>query len=146
MRRFDVDVRQVPTLLLANGSEKSAVLNPRGLWIIGADGRVDMNCDPRHYLIVDVPTNRGAAVAGRQRRAALRPRRPYRELVQAGPFLRVLQAIAAVYEQLDNHLEGLPDPPDADDDGFDRLAQRQRINDQAYFGRTSHGSVGSVVR
>ena len=47
--------------------------------------------------------------------------------------MRDLQAIAAVYEQLDNYLEGLRDAPDADDDGFDRLAQRQRINDQAYF-------------
>ena len=30
MRRFDVDARQIPTLLLANGSGKSAVLEPRG--------------------------------------------------------------------------------------------------------------------
>ena len=57
MRRFDVDARQIPTLLLANGSGKSAVLEPRGLWIIGANGRVDMKCGPRHYLIVDVAAN-----------------------------------------------------------------------------------------
>jgi len=31
IRRFDVDARSIPTLLLANGSGKSAVLEPRGL-------------------------------------------------------------------------------------------------------------------
>ena len=47
--------------------------------------------------------------------------------------MRDLQAIAAVYEQLDNFLESLRDAMDSDDGGVERLAQRQRINDQAYF-------------
>lgn len=47
--------------------------------------------------------------------------------------MRDLQAIAAVYEQLDNFLESLRDATDCDDEGLERLAQRQRINDQAYF-------------
>ena len=47
--------------------------------------------------------------------------------------MRDLQAIAAVYEQFDNFLERLRNAADADDNGFDRLAQWQRINDQAYF-------------
>ncbi len=57
MRRFDVAARQIPTLLLTNGSGKSAVLEPRGLWIIGTNGRIDLKCGPRHYLIVDVAGN-----------------------------------------------------------------------------------------
>ena len=57
MRMFDVAARQIPTLVLENGSGNSAVLEPRGLWIIGANGRVDMKCGPRHYLIVDVAGN-----------------------------------------------------------------------------------------
>ena len=47
--------------------------------------------------------------------------------------MRDLQAIAAAYEQLDKFLVSLWDAVDATDDGYDRLAQRQRINDQAYF-------------
>ncbi len=47
--------------------------------------------------------------------------------------MRDLQAIAAAYEQVDNFLEGLRYDPDAAGGGDDRIAQRQRINDQAYF-------------
>ena len=57
MRRFDLTPRQIPTLLLANGSGKSAVLEPRVLWIIGANGRIDMKCGTRHYFIVDLAGN-----------------------------------------------------------------------------------------
>ncbi len=54
MRRFNVAARQIPTLLLVNGSGNSARLEPRGLWIIGANGRIDMKFGSSHYLIVDV--------------------------------------------------------------------------------------------
>ena len=54
MRRSHVAARQIPTLLLVNGSGNSARLEPRGLWIIGANGRIDMKFGSRHYLIVDV--------------------------------------------------------------------------------------------
>lgn len=47
--------------------------------------------------------------------------------------MRDLQAIAAAYEQVDNFFESLRDDPDTTADGDDRIAQRQRINDQAYF-------------
>lgn len=47
--------------------------------------------------------------------------------------MKDLQAIAAVYQQLDNFLESLRAALDAGDEGIDRLVQRQRINDQAYF-------------
>ena len=57
MRKYDVAARQIPTLLLVNGSGKSAVLEPRGLWIIGANGRIDFKSGPQRYLIVDVAGN-----------------------------------------------------------------------------------------
>ena len=47
--------------------------------------------------------------------------------------MKDLQAIAAAYQQLDNSLESCRAAQDAGDDGHDRLVQRQRINDQAYF-------------
>ena len=77
MRRSDVAARQIPTLLLANGSGKSAVLEPRGLWIIGGNGRVDMKCDNHHYLIVDMaesfeePDWRAASAEHRLERVSL---------------------------------------------------------------------------
>lgn len=57
MRQFGVPARSIPTLLLGSGTGRSAALEPRGLWIIGTNGRVDMKCDGRHYLIVDVSGN-----------------------------------------------------------------------------------------
>ena len=47
--------------------------------------------------------------------------------------MRDLQAIVAAYEQLDTHLEGVRSAADTDTGSRDRIAQRQRINDQAYF-------------
>lgn len=48
--------------------------------------------------------------------------------------MRDIQAIAALYEQVDNFLETLRDTEEtARDDARDHVAQKQRINDQAYF-------------
>ena len=46
-----------------------------------------------------------------------------------------LQAIAAVYEQIDLHLQGLRDREETayEEGEQDRVAQEQTINDQAYF-------------
>ena len=46
-----------------------------------------------------------------------------------------LPAIAALYEQVDNHFDDLRDDFDEADDeaGRERVEQEQRINDQAYF-------------
>lgn len=57
MREFSVPARSIPTLLLDSDAGRSAVLEPRGLWIIGANGRVDMKIGDRHYLLVDVAGN-----------------------------------------------------------------------------------------
>ena len=47
--------------------------------------------------------------------------------------MRDLRAIAALYVQIDNFLESLRKTSDANAGGHDRIANRQRINDQAYF-------------
>ena len=57
MREFQVAPRQLPTLELASESGQSARLEPRGLWIVGANGRVDLKRDGHHYLIVDRAEN-----------------------------------------------------------------------------------------
>ena len=57
MREFGVPARTIPTLLLDNGAGRSAMLEPRALWIVGANGRVDMTVGGRHYLLVDVADN-----------------------------------------------------------------------------------------
>ena len=57
-------------------------------------------------------------------------------MVEAHPSLSDLQAIAAVYERLDHHLQSLRDTEDgAGDDPASPAPtdHRQRINDQAYF-------------
>ena len=62
MRRFDVAPREIPTLRLAGAADECAVLEPRGLWIVGANGRVDMRGGGRHYLLVDMADNFGKPV------------------------------------------------------------------------------------
>ena len=49
--------------------------------------------------------------------------------------MRDIQAIATLYEQVDNFLETLRDTGETarDNDTRDRAAHKQRINDQAYF-------------
>ena len=72
-------------------------------------------------------------MAGGEPGATPRSGRAYRELVRPDPFVRDLQAIVAAYEQLDTHLEGRRSAAATGEGGRDRIAQMQRINDQAYF-------------
>ena len=57
MRRFGVAAKRMPTLELQDRAGHLAKLVPRGLWIIGSNGRVDLKRDGRHYLIVDMAEN-----------------------------------------------------------------------------------------
>ena len=57
MRKFGVPARSIPTLLLHDGAGRSAMLEPRGLWIIGVNGRVDLTIGGRHYLLFDISDN-----------------------------------------------------------------------------------------
>lgn len=56
MQKFNLPARDIPVLELASG-ERSARLEPRGLWIIGANGRLDLFAGTRHYMIVDTAEN-----------------------------------------------------------------------------------------
>ena len=57
MRKFDIEARQLPTLQCVNPKGAVVTLVPRALWIIGANGRVDLKFGKRHYLIVDLADN-----------------------------------------------------------------------------------------
>lgn len=56
MQRFDVPARDLPVLGLSS-ERRSARVEPRGLWIIGANGRLDFFVGSQHYVIVDVAEN-----------------------------------------------------------------------------------------
>ena len=57
MRKFGVEAKRMPTLELKDRAGHVARLVPRGLWIIGSNGRVDLKRDGRHFLIVDMAEN-----------------------------------------------------------------------------------------
>ena len=54
MREFRVEPKQVPTLELVHQTGDVATLEPRALWIIGCNGRVDLKRNNRRFLIVDL--------------------------------------------------------------------------------------------
>ena len=57
MKKFRIEQTQMPTFVLSNGSNETVTIEPYGLWIIGANGRVDMKRGDNHYLLVDVAEN-----------------------------------------------------------------------------------------
>jgi hypothetical protein len=61
MRRADMPARALPCRLLEKDAQRRGRLEPRNLWIIGANGRVDLILSDRHDLIVDRSENFAAA-------------------------------------------------------------------------------------
>ena len=57
MDKFDVPVRALPSLNLENDGVVKGRLEPRGLWIVGANGRVDLIVPPRHFILIDKAEN-----------------------------------------------------------------------------------------
>lgn len=57
MQKFGVAPRELPILKLSYNSEPLARIEPRGLWIIGANGRLDFFSRSGHYIIVDTAEN-----------------------------------------------------------------------------------------
>jgi hypothetical protein len=57
MRGHRVGPRDVPVLDLKAEDGRSATLEPRGLWIIGTNGRVDLFAGSKHFLILDRAEN-----------------------------------------------------------------------------------------
>lgn len=57
MREFGVERKEIPTHILTGRAGNSAQLEPRALWIIGTNGRIDLKRDDHRYLIVDMASN-----------------------------------------------------------------------------------------
>lgn len=57
MRKYGVAAKRIPTLELLGRSGEIVKVEPRALWIIGANGRIDLRRDGHRYLIVDTAEN-----------------------------------------------------------------------------------------
>lgn len=53
MRRFDVDPREMPVFELRTQSQRVMRFQPKGLWIVGANGRVDLITKSAAPMLVD---------------------------------------------------------------------------------------------
>lgn len=53
MEKFGVAERHLPQLALSQGGRKRAMLEPRYLWIIGSNGRLDLTGSIGHFVIND---------------------------------------------------------------------------------------------
>ncbi len=57
MQKFGLPARDLAVLELYHNGEPSARVEPRGLWIIGANGRLDLFHGSDQYVIVDSAEN-----------------------------------------------------------------------------------------
>lgn len=53
MRRFDVGAKMMPTFEIRAGNQRVLRFQPKGLWIIGANGRVDLITKAAAPILVD---------------------------------------------------------------------------------------------
>ena len=53
MLRFDVPPPMLPSRILRRFGREAARMEPRGLWIVGATGRVDIVLPRAHWVLVD---------------------------------------------------------------------------------------------
>jgi hypothetical protein len=53
MRKFSVPPADMPTFDVQKGSNRVMRVQPKGLWIIGANGRVDLTTATASYILVD---------------------------------------------------------------------------------------------
>ena len=53
MRRFGIPSERLPVLNLKSSGGHTAKYEPRALWVIGANGRVDVFAGKSHYILVD---------------------------------------------------------------------------------------------
>ena len=54
MRKFNVRAASVPSVALLHESSATATLVPRGLWVIGANGRLELTANGQRYFVLDV--------------------------------------------------------------------------------------------
>ena len=53
MRKYNVPPKRLPTLPLRHQSGAGASLVPRSLWVIGANGRLDLTFNGQRYIVFD---------------------------------------------------------------------------------------------
>ena len=53
MRRFNVPPATLPALLFAHEAGATASLEPQDLWVIGANGRLDLITGGQRYIVMD---------------------------------------------------------------------------------------------
>jgi hypothetical protein len=53
MKRYDVPPAKMPTFDVVQGDHRVMRVQPKGLWIIGANGRVDLTTRTASYILVD---------------------------------------------------------------------------------------------
>ena len=87
MRKFGIAATHMPSLKLQDSSGHVVRIVPRGLWIIGVNGRVDLKNHGHHYLIVDMSRN----FEQPDWQAARADQRHVREIVNEDWLRRVLQ-------------------------------------------------------
>ena len=71
MQKFGVLATEQPTLRL-DGEDGYALFKPKGLWVIGANGRIDLYTSKGTFIIVDL-AERGAAPRWTIFRASQKP-------------------------------------------------------------------------
>jgi hypothetical protein len=59
MQKFNIPARTLPILDLVHGGRLAASIEPRGLWIIGTNGRLDLTRGDDRYIITDEAENFG---------------------------------------------------------------------------------------
>ena len=57
MQKFGVEAKRLPTLELHSRGGQVVKLAPDALWVIGANGRVDLKGDIGRYIIIDTADN-----------------------------------------------------------------------------------------
>ena len=57
MQKFNVPAAHLPVLRLSSIGRPDVVFEPRGLWIIGINGRIDLTHSDQHYIITDQSEN-----------------------------------------------------------------------------------------
>jgi hypothetical protein len=53
MHRFDIDPETVPAMAIRLGRHRASFV-PMGLWVIGSNGRVNVNTNKKQYILLDL--------------------------------------------------------------------------------------------
>jgi len=59
MQKFDVEPRNLPAIAIKLNKNRLSFM-PMGLWVIGANGRLNIKTSKNHYILVDIGGEEGA--------------------------------------------------------------------------------------